>query len=117
MSKIISEYLRLKRKNKDKLYLFKTGNFYIFLGDDAHYVNDYMVLKITKFSNDYDKCGFPISKIDDYKKVFKNINLDVEIIDDYNAYNPIEKLMKMDIDLLNKEEAIDLLKDIKGYYE
>lgn len=117
MSKIVNEYLRLKRKNKDKLYLFKSGNFYIFIGDDASYVNNYMVLKKTKFTNEYDKCGFPVNKIDDYKKVFKNINLNVEVIDDYNSLNPIEELKKIDIDNLNKNDAVALLKEIKEYYD
>ena len=117
MSKLINEYERLKTLDKNKLYLFKTGNFYIFLGDDANYVNNYMVLKITKFSKDYVKCGFPINKIDDYKKVFNNINLNVEIIDDYNSINPIDKLNNIDIDNLSRKEAITLLKEIKIYNE
>ena len=40
-------------------------------------INDYMVLKKTKFSNEYDKCGFPVDRIDAYKRVFKNLNLKV----------------------------------------
>lgn len=117
MSKLINEYRRLKKRNNKKIYLFKNGNFYIFIGDDAEYINNYMVLKKTKFSNEYLKCGFPISKIIDYKKVFKNLNLNIEIIDNINDLNPIEGLKNINIVELNKEEAILLLKQIKEYNE
>lgn len=117
MSKLVNEYLRLKRKDKKKIYLFKNGNFYIFLGDDAKYINEYMVLKQTKFSKEYLKCGFPINKIDDYKRVFKNLKLNIEIINEYGNKNPIEELKKCDIDKLSHEESILLLKEIKEYYE
>lgn len=117
MSKIVIEYLRLKRKDSKKLYLFKSGNFYIFIGDDANYINDYMVLKKTKFSKEYDKCGFPIDKIEDYKRVFQNLKLNIEIIDKISENNPIDELRSIDISKLDKEEAINLLKEIKCYYE
>jgi len=116
VSKIINEYKRRKRKDNNKLYLFKNGNFYIFIGDDVNTINELMVLKKTKFSNEYDKCGFPISKIDDYKRVFSNLKLNVEIIDDVN-YDPIKDLNNIDLKALSKNELIDLINDIKDYYE
>ena len=109
--------MRLKRKDDKKLYLFKNGNFYIFLGDDVDYINNYMVLKKTKFSNEYDKCGFPISKIDDYKRVFKNLKLNIEVIENVNDSNPLEYLKNCSIDDLNNKECKTLLKEIKEYYE
>ena len=42
MSKLIEKYNELKEKDKDKLYLFKSGKFYIFLCDDADYINEYV---------------------------------------------------------------------------
>ena len=41
MSKLEKLYEHLKRKDDKKLYLFKVGNFYIFLGSDANYINNY----------------------------------------------------------------------------
>lgn len=116
MSKIVKEYKRLKNKDSNKLYLFKVGTFYIFIADDAEYINNYMVLKKTKFTNDYIKCGFPCSKIDDYKRVFNNLHLNVEIIDEVKD-SDILNILNVDIDNLSKEEAISILKEIKLYYE
>jgi len=42
MSKIVSEYLRRKRLDKNKMYLFRNGNFYIFIGENADKINDYI---------------------------------------------------------------------------
>ena len=117
MSKVIEEYLRLKKKNKEALYLFKMGNFYIFIGEDADRINDYMVLKKTSFSKDYQKCGFPVSKIEDYERVFKKQNINVIRIDDINSIDILNKLKNTNVDNLSKKEAIDLLKEIKEYYE
>lgn len=117
VSKIVREYNRLKSKNKDKLYLFKVGKFYIFIGEDVNTINNYMVLKITKFSNEYDKCGFPVERLDDYLRVFKNLKLDVEVIDEIQDIDVIKELKNINIDELSKEDAIHLLKEIKSYYE
>lgn len=35
VSKIYAKYLELKEKNPNKLYLFKSGKFYIFIADDC----------------------------------------------------------------------------------
>ena len=116
MGKVDSEYYRLKEKNKEKLYLFKVGNFYIFLGDDCDYINNYMVLKKTKFSNELDKCGFPINKIDDYLRVFKNLKLDVEVIDEIPNQNIYSILENINIDDITLEDAKIILKEIKKIY-
>lgn len=117
VSKIVREYNRLKSKNKDKLYLFKVGKFYIFIGEDVNTINQYMVLKVTKFSNEYDKCGFPVDRIEDYMRVFKNLRLDVEVIDEIQDIDVIKELKNINIDELSKEDALNLLKEIKSYYE
>ena len=76
-----------------------------------------MVLKQTKFSNNYQKCGFPISKIDDYKRIFNNLKLDVKVFDNLNEVDMLEYLKQINIDNLTKNEAINLLKDIKDCYD
>ena len=63
MSKIYNEYLKLKAQNADKLYLFKSGKFYIFVGEDCDTINNYVVLKKTNFSQESQKCGFGFLKI------------------------------------------------------
>lgn len=49
MGKIVDEYEKIKAKDKETLLLFKMGKFYIFIGDDADYINKYMVLKKLSF--------------------------------------------------------------------
>ncbi len=54
MSKVYEKYLEKKSANDDKIYLFKSGNFYIFLAEDAKLMGDELGLKLTKFSNETD---------------------------------------------------------------
>ena len=95
MSKIYDKYLELKKQDDKKLYLFRCGGFYIFLADDAKKINDYVVLKITSFAKNVEKCGFPIASLDSYLKVFHNHKLDVVVIDDYGLKNIDEKYEKL----------------------
>lgn len=113
MSKIYNEYVRLKSINKDKLYLFKNGKFYIFIADDADFINEYVVLKKVKFTNDVLKCGFPKESLDDYLRIFKNHNLDVELIDKYSENTIEEIIKKIDIDNITPFEALRKIKELK----
>lgn len=81
MSKIYNKYLELKKEEPDKLYLFHSGKFYIFIADDVETINQYVVLKKTKFTNEVNKCGFPDNSYDDYMRVFHNHHLNIEIIE------------------------------------
>ena len=38
-----------KQENKNKIYLFKSGSFYIFLGDDAELMAKELGLKLLSF--------------------------------------------------------------------
>lgn len=80
MVNLYNRYLKLKKQNKNKMYLFPCGKFYIFLDEDCETINKYMVLKPTLYNKRIYKCGFPNNKLDEYIERFKNINLDVEII-------------------------------------
>ena len=66
MGSIYNKYVKLKEKDEKYLYLFKSGNFYIFLDEDAIEVSRVTLLKLTNYSNDIYKCGFPVSSIDKY---------------------------------------------------
>lgn len=87
MSKIYEKYLALKNNYKNKLYLFRIGNFYVFLKDDCDYINEYVVLKKTLFAKDVYKCGFPVCSLEQYMYVFNNHNLNIEIIENYEDIN------------------------------
>ena len=68
MSKLYLEYLKRKKENNDKYYLFKSGLFYIFIDEDAKNINKITPLNITNLNNDIVKCGFPSNSL---KKIFK----------------------------------------------
>ena len=116
MSKIYSKYLELKHENPNKMYLFKSGKFYIFLADDCEKINEYVVLKKVNFSREIKKCGFPDSVLDNYLKVFKNHHLEIEIITDFTLNHPInlyEYITNLDIDNMTPIEAFNYLVQIK----
>lgn len=121
MSKIYDKYLELKERDADKLYLFRCGNFYIFLAEDAEFINNYVVLKRTKFTKDIMKCGFPAGSKEEYLKVFHNQNLQVEVIE--NPLVPediterekfvVDYLKKIEINSLTPMDAINKLKELQ----
>lgn len=116
LSVIYQKYLQLKKEDANKLYLFKSGKFYIFVGKDCDTINDYVVLKKVKFSSESYKCGFPADVLDNYMRVFKNHNLDVEVIDSLktNIDDSIkEKIINLDIDSITPLQALNILKDVK----
>jgi len=116
MSKIYDKYLELKSNDSNKLYLFKSGKFYIFIADDADTINNYVVLKKVKFTNDTYKCGFPSDVLDDYLRVFNNHNLDIEIIEDFNVNKEelLSNIIKsIDVNKLTPIDALNKLNELK----
>lgn len=109
--KLYDKYKELKEQNKDKLYLFKNGNFYIFIGEDADYINEYVVLKKKNFTKDIQKCGFPVNSKDAYLKVFQNHGLNIEIIENINEKNKLENI---DLDTITPIQALNILYELKG---
>lgn len=126
MSKLFDKYLILKKEDPNKLYLFRCGKFYIFLDEDCDFINDYVVLKKTPFTSEVFKCGFPDQSLEDYMRVFENLNLDVEIIENEENKRSstilrerkreekiIEKIKKLDINTLAPLEALKFLNEVK----
>ncbi len=60
MSKLYKTYLILKNQDKNTLYLFKSGIFYIFLDENAKIISNILNLKLTNLSPTVVKCGFPV---------------------------------------------------------
>lgn len=118
MSKIVDKYIDLKKENPNKIYMFKSGKFYIFIGDDCDYINNYAVLKKVPFSKDYYKCGFPENALENYLRVFNNCNINYEIIDDIDDNKDvIYFLNKIDINNITPIEALNKLKELKDLIE
>ena len=115
MSKIYEKYLELKSIDKNKLYLFKSGKFYIFIADDCDKINDYIVLKKVKFTNNVLKCGFPENSLSDYMRVFKNQNLNIEIIENIELKKESinDFILNIDINKLSPLEALNILNELK----
>ena len=101
--KLYDKYKILKEKNNSKKYLFKSGNFYIFLEEDAISLSEVTTLKLTSFGNIV-KCGFPVNSLEKYMKIFMNIGLEVVVIERYQDI--IEELESVDLNGLSKLELI-----------
>ena len=63
MSKLFNEFEKKKLENPEKLYLFKSGIFYISLNEDAIKLSQLFDFKITPLNENVKKAGFPTKKI------------------------------------------------------
>lgn len=129
MSKLYKTYKNLKQNNPNKIYLFKSGMFYIGLQEDAQKLSDIFGFKITKLNEEVNKVGFPISRLEYYSEklnVMDNVKYEIidsnyGTIDNYNDYLNNEKLknitdsiLKLDLDNTTFRQAFDFLNNIKG---
>ena len=116
ISKLYDLYKSKKEIDKSKCYLFRSGMFYIFVSDDAKYVSKKTLLKLSNLSNDVVKCGFPYNQLDKYMELFKNLGIDVEIVNNNDTDNSdkiIKKLKKIDIDNITPLESLKVLNELK----
>ena len=112
MSKLYDNFVNLKCSDKDKLYLFKSGIFFIALNEDATKLSEIFGFKITNLNDTVIKCGFPAKRIEYYSSLLDKMNIDYDLIEnnsnkiknstDYignlNFNSIIEKLTKIDFD-------------------
>lgn len=119
MSKLYDKYENLKNNNSSVIYLFECGNFYIALDSDAIVLNEIFGLKLTKFSNICDKCGFPKTALEKYKEQLSNKNIEYKVIEQTNIssenmLNSIKKLLnEYNINEMNKEDLLGIINQIK----
>lgn len=126
MSKLYIQYLKLKQENKNHLYLFKSGIFYIFLDKDAEKINEIFQFKLTNLNKEVLKCGFPLKSLNKYMVKFKEKKLKVIIIDnkkkvetvkkyieDVNVMAFINEIKRINIDEISPMAAYLLLKRFK----
>lgn len=81
MSKMYKRYLELKKENSSKIYLFKSGIFYLFLDDDAKLMSSILNLRLTNLNETVLKCGFPVNNLNKYINLIKSLGYDVNIVD------------------------------------
>ena len=65
----------------DKIYLFKSGIFFIALNEDATKLSEIFGFKITNLNDTVTKCGFPAKRIEYYSSLLDKMNIDFELID------------------------------------
>ena len=119
MSKLYQKYEKLKENNVDLIYLFLCGNFYIALDSDAITLNELFGMKLTKFSNTCDKCGFPKNSLNKYVSMFEEKNIKYRLIendiDDKDKINKIYNILKdNNIENLSKQELKNIILIIKN---
>ena len=125
MSKLFDKYNKLKKANPNKYYLFQSGIFYIFLDNDAKFMSNILQLKLTNFTPELVKCGFPINSLNKYMNIFKTLNYDVEIVNNstnnkssFSNQIEVEKFIKeianVNTNLLSVSEAYSFINKIKA---
>ena len=110
MSKLINVYEKLKQENKDTLYLFKSGIFYIFIGNDAKIVSKLLCLKLTNLNDNYQKCAFPQNSLEKYLNLLNCTSYDIKIIDSSKetSYNIKDFILNKELlDFLNTITSIN----------
>ena len=120
MSKLQKQYENLKKKDPNKIYIFKVGIFYNILNEDARIVSNEIGLKLTDLGPDIIKCGFPIAKLEKYTQLLKAKDLKFEIVSNQASSNQnisydniIKKILNIDLNNTTCKEAFDILYNIQ----
>jgi len=120
MSKLQNQYENLKKKDENKIYIFKVGIFYNILNEDAKMVSEAIGLKLTDLGPNLIKCGFPVSNLEKYTNLLKSKNLDYEVISastsskSTNATSIIQKIKNLDMNNTTYKQAFDFLYNIQN---
>lgn len=120
MSKLLKQYDELKKKDSEKIYIFKVGIFYNILNEDARLVSKEIGLKLTDLSPEIIKCGFPLSALEKYTNLLTEHNINFEIVSnqtssDQNTYYKqiIKQIQNIDLDNTTCKKAFDILYNIQ----
>lgn len=120
MSKLLKQYEDLKKKDSEKIYIFKVGIFYNILNEDARIVSNAIGLKLTDLGPDIIKCGFPIAKLEKYTQLLKSKGLKFEIVSTLAPSNQnisydsiIKQIKNINLDNTTCKEAFDILYNIQ----
>jgi len=121
MSKLYLEYIKRKKEDNSKYYLFKSGIFYIFIGEDAKKISKITPLNLTNLNKEIVKCGFPENSLDKYVNIFNNLNLDIVIVNNISCDKKksindkvINKIKNIDINKITPVESLNILSVLKG---
>jgi DNA mismatch repair protein MutS len=116
MSKLLKQYEELKKKDPEKIYIFKVGIFYNILNEDARLVSKEIGLKLTDLSPEIIKCGFPVATLEKYTNLLAEHNIKFEVVSSQTpsyqnaSYEQIvKKILNIDLDNTTCKEAFDIL--------
>ncbi len=115
MSKLYDKYLYLKKLDSSKIYLIKSGIFYVALEDDALELSEKFNFKLTNLNDKVIKCGFPKDRIQYYTNLLDIMNVKYEIVDlisSTNDFDFIEKIAKLDLNNISYKDAHDILQSL-----
>lgn len=121
MSKLQKQYEELKKKDKNKVYLFKVGIFYNILNEDAKVVSNAIGLKLTDLGPNLIKCGFPVSNLEKYTNLLKSKKIEFKVINTLASSNNqntsygsiIKQIQNINLDNTTCKEAFDILYNIQ----
>lgn len=130
MSKLFLKYKELKQFSNSvekKLFLFKSGIFFLFIDEDARIASSLLNLKLGKLNEKIVKCGFPISSLEKYSNLLKYNGYTLEIVNmnDNQTYSAndylnnvaiqkiINDILNLDIDSLSISQTYDFLYNIQ----
>ena len=129
MSKLLNQYLSLKKKNKDIIYLIRVGIFYNIINEDAYILSKELDLKITELGPNISKCGFPCNQIEKYTNLLEQKNIKYQIIDnnyqeskiknneDYfnniHLKQIVDKILNIDFNNITYKDSFDKLQNIQ----
>lgn len=118
MSKLYTKYLELKRRDSNKLYLIKSGLFYIFIDEDAKKMSQLLNLKCVLLTGEIVKCGFPENAKEKYLKKINELEQPIEIIEEKKKtvhldssidLEPFSFLKNLDLNQITPIEAFEYL--------
>ena len=109
MSKLYENYLALKKEDDSKCYLFHNGIFYLFLDQDAKRLSSLLQLKLTPFTIDVVKCGFPESALTKYQQMLEDFSISYQLIE------AVSKKKEKKAEVVPPNAIIDKLKSINVY--
>lgn len=120
MSKLQKQYEELKKKDPDKIYIFRVGIFYNILNEDARLVSKEIGLKLTDLSPEIIKCGFPVATLEKYTNLLTEHNIKFEVVPNLTPSNQnvsyehiIKKIQNIDLNNTTCKEAFDILYNIQ----
>ena len=114
---VYSKYLELKNEDKEKIYLFGVGSFYIFINEDAEYISKITTLKLVNHAKNVIKCGFPKNCLDKYLSIFNNLGLNIVVVNGTDENKMVDKYLEktrnIDIDNITPLECFNIICELK----